>query len=33
MKQYIKIMILYRIKFYFLKLKKQKVKDTDRFIY
>jgi hypothetical protein len=33
MKEYIKTMIFYRINFYLSKLKKQKVKDTDRFIY
>ena len=33
MMQYFKTMIIYRISFYILKLKKQKNKNTDRFIY
>ncbi len=33
MKQYFKTMIIYRIKFYILKLKKPKNRSTDRFIY
>jgi hypothetical protein len=33
MKEYFKIMIVYRVKFYFFKLKNLKNKKVDRFIY
>jgi hypothetical protein len=33
MREYFKVMILYKFKFYFFKLKNSKNKKTDRFLY